>query len=217
MSVCATRRASLATPLPQRWRPTLTPGVSPLGKHTEGNEGTAYGPGRTKSDTRCDGSDYVARRRLASARVVTVRQLPTNSNARSAADLQPAADRVSRATGRKSLIISCRSMSPAPESVVVREVMELLEKRGALTDPPVSMAVSDTVALGIAELFRSPTLSGQVMDRLVRTGNADSDELIEAARFEQGYATAEGHAALHCLIGWVRSRVHRSAEHSRAS
>lgn len=79
------------------------------------------------------------------------------------------------------------------------------------------MTVADTVALGIAEWFRSPTLSGQVMDRFVRTGSADSDELIEAARFEQGYATPEGHAALHCLIGWVRSRVHKSAKHSHAS
>lgn len=117
---------------------------------------------------------------------------------------------------KPSLIISCRLMSPAPESVVVREVVELLEKRGALTDPPVSMAVSDAVALGIAELFRSPTLAGQVMDRLVRTGSVDSEELIEAARFEQGYASAEGHAALHCLIGWVRSRVHRCVKHSHA-
>jgi len=46
-----------------------------------------------------------------------------------------------------------------------------------------------------------------VLDRFHRTGSADADELMEAARFEQGYASPEGHAALYCLIGWVRSRV----------
>jgi hypothetical protein len=48
------------------------------------------------------------------------------------------------------------------------------------------------------------------MDHFLRTGSIDSDELIRAARFEQGYATAEGHAALYCLIGWARSRAARS-------
>jgi hypothetical protein len=109
------------------------------------------------------------------------------------------------------MIINSRSTMPAPEDQVTREVWTVLEKRGGLENPPVSIAVSDAVALGIAFLFASPTMSGQVLDRFACTGRADSDELIEAARFEQGFATAEGHAALHCLIGWVRSRVHGSA------
>ncbi len=37
---------------------------------------------------------------------------------------------------------------------------------------------------------------------------ADSAQLIEAARTEQGYASAEGHAALYCLIGWVHGQLH---------
>jgi hypothetical protein len=48
------------------------------------------------------------------------------------------------------------------------------------------------VALGIAGVFSGPTDSGQVMDRLVRTGVADAETLIEAARFERGYAPPEG-------------------------
>jgi hypothetical protein len=114
------------------------------------------------------------------------------------------------------LIITCRTTSPAPESVVFREVASVLEKRGQLGDAPVSLAVSDAVALGVATLFTSSTLSGQVMGRFASTGRADSDELIEAARFEQGYTTPEGHAALHCLIGWARSRVHSSAARAGA-
>jgi hypothetical protein len=51
-----------------------------------------------------------------------------------------------------------------------------------------------------------------VFSRFYRNGAIDSAELIEAARTEQGYASPEGHAALHCLIGWVRSRVHRQAD-----
>lgn len=112
------------------------------------------------------------------------------------------------------MIITCRAKSPAPDIVVAMEVSALLQKRAALDNPPVSLAVSDVVALGIADLFRSPTLSGQVMERFVRTGSIDGDELIEAARFEQGYASPEGHAALHCLIGWVRSRMQRSVSRS---
>lgn len=83
-----------------------------------------------------------------------------------------------------------------------------------MADPPVSIAVSDPVALGIAALFRSPTATGQVMDDVFRTGSVASDELIRAAQFEQGYASPEGHAALYCLIGWARSRAHRGAQRS---
>ena len=114
------------------------------------------------------------------------------------------------------MIISCTTRGAAPEPVVGREVSTLLQKRAALADPPVTLAVTDDVALGIAELFRSPTESGQVMERFCRTGSIEADELIEAARFEQGYATQEGHAALYCLIGWARSRLHEAA-HSHAS
>jgi hypothetical protein len=73
---------------------------------------------------------------------------------------------------------------------------------------PVTVAVSDAVALGIAAIFSSPTPAGQVMERFYRRGAIDSGELIEAAQFEQGYASAEGHAALYCLIGWARAQVH---------
>jgi hypothetical protein len=92
------------------------------------------------------------------------------------------------------------------------EVSDVLERRAALKHPAVTLAVSDAVALGIAGLFRSPTPSGQVLDRFYRTGEVDSAELIEAARTEQGYASPEGHAALYCLIGWVRGRLHRDRE-----
>jgi hypothetical protein len=110
--------------------------------------------------------------------------------------------------GLIAVIITCRTR-PAPDFQITAEIATILERRGAMTDPPVSLAVSDAVALGIAGAFVGPTPSGQVLDRFFRTGSADSDELIEAARFEQGYASPENHAALHCLIGWAHSRVHR--------
>lgn len=113
------------------------------------------------------------------------------------------------------MIIHCRATTPAPESQVAREVSALLAKRAALADPPASLVVSDIVALGIAELFRSPTLSGQVMDRLCRKGSIDSDELVDAARFEQDYASAEGHAALYCLVLWARNKAGRAAHAGR--
>ena len=40
----------------------------------------------------------------------------------------------------------------------------------------------------------------------------DSEDLIEAAQLEQIFASPEGHAALYCLIGWVRAQVHALAE-----
>jgi len=110
------------------------------------------------------------------------------------------------------LIINCRSASPAPESLVAREVSSVLARRAAMADPPESLTVSDAVALGIASLFGSRTATGQVMEYFVRTGRIDSEELIQAARFEQGYATAEGHAALYCLILWARSRARQGAQ-----
>ena len=110
-----------------------------------------------------------------------------------------------------TVIITSRA-TPADELHVAREVSAVLDRRGALAHPPVSLAISDAVALGIAGVFAGPTESGQVMDRLFRTGVADAETLIEAARFEQGYASPEGHAALHCLIGWVRSRMQSTAQ-----
>lgn len=75
-----------------------------------------------------------------------------------------------------------------------------------------ALAVSDAVALGIAGLFAGPTHSGQLMDRLHRGGVVDAEQLIEAARFERGYASLEGHAAPHCLIGWAQSRTRLSVQ-----
>lgn len=106
------------------------------------------------------------------------------------------------------MLVRSRASRPATDSQVASEVFTTLERRAAMSDPPASIAVSDAVAVAIAGLFRSPTQSGRVMDRFHVTGAADSEELIEAARFEQGYASPEGHAALYCLIGWVNSRVH---------
>jgi hypothetical protein len=105
------------------------------------------------------------------------------------------------------VIITCRGISPANELHVAREVSSILDRRAALARPPRSLTVSGAVALGIADIFRGPTPSGQVMDGFVRRGAADSDELIAAARFEQDYSSPEGHAALYCLIGWVNNRV----------
>jgi hypothetical protein len=89
------------------------------------------------------------------------------------------------------------------------EVQTVLGRRSEMKHPPVSLAVSDSVAVGIAHIFRSASQTGQVFERLIRTGSIDSDELIEAAQFEQGYASAEGYAALYCLVGWVKAQVHR--------
>ncbi len=106
------------------------------------------------------------------------------------------------------MIVSCRVSSPAADLVVAAEVDQVLEQRGARKHAPVTLAVSDSVALGIAGIFRSETPSGRVLGRFYRTGSIDSAELLEAARTEQGFASPEGHAALYCLIGWVHSRVH---------
>lgn len=110
------------------------------------------------------------------------------------------------------MIIRTGDVRPASDDMVAREVSAVLERRSALAQPPVSLAISDAVALGIAALFASPTDSGRVMHRFHRSGAVDSHALVAAARFEQGYASAEGHAALFCLIGWARSREHAQAE-----
>lgn len=107
------------------------------------------------------------------------------------------------------MIIQSRARTAAHELKVAAEVAHVLERRGAMATPPASLTISDEVALGIAAIFGSSTIHGQVLDRLHRTGTADSDELIEAARFEQDYASPEGHAALYCLIGWVRAKTTR--------
>ena len=108
--------------------------------------------------------------------------------------------------------VSCRATVPASDMQVAVEIQEILDRRGALKHPAVTLAVSAAVALGIAGLMRSPTPAGKVLDRFYRAGEIDSAELIEAAQTEQGYASPEGHAALYCLIGWVRGRVHRGEE-----
>jgi hypothetical protein len=89
------------------------------------------------------------------------------------------------------------------------EVQTVLGRRSEMKHPPLSLAVSDSVALGIANIFSSASKTGQVLERFVRTGSADSDDLIDAAQFEQGYASPEGYAALYCLVGWVKAQVHR--------
>jgi len=106
------------------------------------------------------------------------------------------------------LIIQCRR-APADDARIFAEIREVLERRGEFGQPPVTLTVSDAVAVGIASLFRSPTPSGVVFDRFCTRGAVDHEELIEAAKTEQGYASPEGHAALHCLIGWVKGWLHR--------
>jgi hypothetical protein len=107
------------------------------------------------------------------------------------------------------VLISATSTTRAAQDQVGREVQQILDRRGALAHAPVTLAISDPVALAIAGMFSSSTEHGQVLDRLCRTGTADSHELIEAAEFERGYASAEGHAALFSLIGWARAKVHQ--------
>lgn len=109
------------------------------------------------------------------------------------------------------MIVRCKRTAAASDLHVAAEVAGILDRRASMKHPPVTLAVSDAVALGIAGLLSSPTPSGQVLDRFHRSGAIDSDELIEAARTEQGYASPEGHAALYCLIGWVHGQLHTLA------
>ncbi len=101
---------------------------------------------------------------------------------------------------------------PATDDQVYSEVAQVLDRRAAMTHPPYSLTVSDSVALGIARLFRSASLSGEVLGRFASGRTVDSDELMEAARFEQGYASPEGYAALRCLVLWVHHKMHRTEQ-----
>ena len=103
---------------------------------------------------------------------------------------------------------------PASNAQVYSEVAQLLDRRAAMKHPPFSLTVSDSVALGIARLFRSRSLSGEVLDHFAAGGSVDSDQLVAAARFEQGYASAEGYAALRCLVLWVHHRTYRAERQS---
>ena len=105
--------------------------------------------------------------------------------------------------------IAARGM-PATDVQVCSEVAQLLDRRAAMAHPPFSLAVSDSVALGVARQFRSTSLTGEVLDRFAAGGTVGSDELVEAARFEQGNSSAEGYAALRCLVLWVHDKTHRS-------
>ena len=109
------------------------------------------------------------------------------------------------------MFIQCMAKAPAGDLTVLSEVSEVLDARSAVARAPVTVAVSDRVALGIAGMMRSPTPSGQVLERFARTGTADSADLLDAIRTEQGYASAEGHAALHCLAGWVRKQLYNAS------
>jgi hypothetical protein len=95
------------------------------------------------------------------------------------------------------------------------EMQQVLDRRGAMRHAPVTVAISDAVALGIAAIFASPTPAGQVLERFYRHGAIDSADLLEAVTFEQGYASPEGHAALYCLAGWVRAQVYSRGESDR--
>ncbi len=108
--------------------------------------------------------------------------------------------------------VRARLGAPAVDGQVAAEVAQVLDRRGALKHPPVTLAVSDAVALAIAGIFRNDAPSGQVLERFHHSGTADSAELIEAAQLEQIFASPEGHAALHCLIGWVRAKVHARSD-----
>src|SRR5688500_17950402 len=86
------------------------------------------------------------------------------------------------------VIVRCKDTAAAPDLHVVTEVAGVLDRRAALKHPPVTLAISDAVALGIAGIFRSSTPSGRVLERFYRSGSGDSVQLIEAARTEQRYA-----------------------------
>jgi hypothetical protein len=115
------------------------------------------------------------------------------------------------------VIVSSRASAPAADVQVASEVAEILDRRGALKHPPVTLAVSDATALAIAGLFRSESVPGKVLERFFRTGVCESEELIQAVEIEQAFASPEGHAALYCLLGWVRSQVHRRSAATTAA
>ena len=113
------------------------------------------------------------------------------------------------------MIVTCKAARSAHELQVAASVSEVLQQRASMLHPPVTLAIPDDVALGIADIFSSPTPSGLVFERFRRTGAIDSAELIHAAQVEQGYAGPEGHAALYCLIGWVKARIHLANQRAR--
>ena len=110
------------------------------------------------------------------------------------------------------MILTCLGTTPAGDLEVAAEVSNLLDRRAAMKHPPVTLTISDAVALGIAGIFSSPTPAGTVFARFHARGTIDSAELIEAAQAEQGFASPEGHAALYCLIGWAKGRLRRLGE-----
>ncbi|MGZ4644063.1 MAG: hypothetical protein ACXVX8_18225 [Blastococcus sp.] len=112
----------------------------------------------------------------------------------------------------QQVIIACRTTLAASDAQVASEVTDVLRRRAAAEKPPITLAISDAVALGIADRFRSATPAGQVMERFRRGSPVESDELVEAAKFEQGFATAEGYAALYCLVTWVRAKEQRQRD-----
>ena len=107
------------------------------------------------------------------------------------------------------MLVSCRATTPAADMVVAAEVAQVLDRRAALKHPPVTLAVSDAVALGIAAVLRSSTPAGLVLGRFYRNGVIDSDVLVEACRTEMGHASPEDHAALYCLVGWAQAQLYR--------
>jgi hypothetical protein len=115
------------------------------------------------------------------------------------------------------VIVSSRASSPAADVQLNAEVAEILDRRGALKHPPVTLAVSDAVALAIAGVFRSDSISGRVLEKFYRSGVAESDELLQAIEIEQTFASPEGHAALYCLATWVRAQMHRRTADARSA
>jgi hypothetical protein len=105
--------------------------------------------------------------------------------------------------------ISCRATLPATDIEIATAVQQLLDRRGSMAHAPVSLTLPDNVAAGIAGYFGSATASGQLLQRFSRGGEVDSGEMLDAIRFEQGYASPEGHAALYCLAGWIAAQVHK--------
>src|SRR3712207_9128158 len=84
-----------------------------------------------------------------------------------------------RTTEETPMKVTARGV-PATDAQVHSEVAQLLDRRAAMKHPPFSLTVSDSVALGIARLFRSTSLSGEVLDRFAAGASVDSDELVEA-------------------------------------
>ena len=106
------------------------------------------------------------------------------------------------------MIVSRRATTRAREGRIATAARDILERRAATMYPSTSLAVSDAVAFGIAGPFSSSTPSGRVFERLYRTGSADSDELLEAARAEQVFAPPQGTRSTRNLgPGWRRART----------